>query len=132
MSAGAIFSVLSNIPWAQVVENAPKVAEAAGKLWTRVARRNAESAGGTGSDLTSGASESQVLRARLASLEAVVTALQDEMRASSQLIKDLAEQNTVLIQRIELARVKLVRLAAATALGFAVVLALVAFLLTRA
>ncbi len=36
MSTGAILTVLSNIPWGQVVENAPKVAEGAAKLWNSV------------------------------------------------------------------------------------------------
>ena len=132
MSAGVILTVLSNIPWAQVVENAPKVADAAGKLWNRVARRNAQ----TTEELVAESqqrpvSEAELLKRRVDCLEDALRSLQDEMRASSQLIKDLAEQNTVLVQRIEFNRLKLVSLTTATAIGFAILVSLSLFLFVR-
>ena len=36
MSTGVILTVLSNIPWGQLVENAPKLADGAAKLWSTV------------------------------------------------------------------------------------------------
>ena len=39
MAVGTLITVLSNIPWGQVVENAPKVAEGAVKLWNSVTHR---------------------------------------------------------------------------------------------
>jgi len=55
------------------------------------------------------------LEARVASLEAEVSDLHEQMLASSELIKGLAEQNTQLIKRIEANRVRTLWLAAATA-----------------
>jgi hypothetical protein len=130
MSAGTILSVLSKIPWNKVVENAPVVADAAENLWKRVTRRTAESTV-VPDEVSTPLSEADALTRRVASLERSMQTVQEEMRASSQLIKTLAEQNTVLVQRIELNRVKLVRLAAVTGIGLAVLLALVVFLLVR-
>jgi hypothetical protein len=131
MSAGVILTVLSNIPWAQVVENAPKVAEAAGRLWDTVTRRNAETTEKLEAESQRPASEAELLKRRVDSLEEALKTLQDEMQASSQLIKQLAEQNTVLVQRIELNRLKLMRLTITTAIGFAVLFALLLFLFVR-
>ena len=131
MSAGAIFTVLSNIPWAQVVENAPKVAEAAEKLWSTVTRRKAETTENLEAEPQDLPSETERLKQRVAFLEEALNALQDEMRTSSQLIKDLAGQNALLIQRIEINRVKLVRLMTATAIGFVFLLGLLFFLVVR-
>ncbi len=36
VAAGSIFTVLANIPWKTVIENAPKVAEGTVKLWNTV------------------------------------------------------------------------------------------------
>lgn len=131
MSAGVILTVLSNIPWAQVVENAPKVADAAGRLWDSVIKRNAETTEKLETKSQRPASEAELLKRRVDSLEEALRTLQDEMQASSQLIKALAEQNTLLVQRIELNRLKLVRLMTATGIGFAVLFALLLFLFVR-
>ena len=131
MSAGVILTVLSNIPWAQVVENAPKVAEAAGKLWSSVTRRNAETTDKLAAESQRPASEAELLKRRVDRLEEALKTLQEEMRTSSQLIKELAEQNTVLVQRIELNRLKLVRLTTATGIGFAVLFSLFLFVFLR-
>jgi len=131
MSAGVILTVLSNIPWAQVVENAPKVAEAAGKLWNRATKRDAETTEKLAAQSRRPASEAEFLKRRVDSLEEALKTLQDEMQASSQLIKELAEQNTLLVQRIELNRLKLIRLMTATVIGFAVLFALLLFLFVR-
>jgi hypothetical protein len=71
------------------------------------------------------------MKARLLALEDSITRLQDQMQASSALIKDLAEQNTQLVQRIELNRIRLVRYSVATALQGVVLLTAVVYLLLR-
>jgi hypothetical protein len=129
MSAGAILKVLNNIPWAQVVENAPKVAEAAEKLWTTVTRRNAHAVENVAAGARPPASDNDVLQRRVAGLEEALKAVQDELRISSQLIKDLAEQNTALVQRIGLTRLHLTRLAIAAGTGFVLLIACCLFLL---
>ena len=54
-------------------------------------------------------SESDLLKARLDRLDERVESLEEEIQASSGLIKTLAEQNTSLVQRIELQRIRLIR-----------------------
>jgi hypothetical protein len=134
MAVGTIFTVLTNIPWGQVVENAPKVAEGALKLWNSVTNRNRQDSI-QDKQATAAAdenpSEADRLKTRLFTLEESVGSLQDQMQASSELIKALAEQNTQLVQRIELNRIRLVRYAVATAVGGAILLAAVVTILLR-
>jgi hypothetical protein len=94
-------SVLKSVPWQEVISNAPKVAEGAKKLWKSVSRQ--PPAAGTAPPLES----------QLAQLRAAVNTLHEQMQASSELIKTLAEQNAELIRRIELNRVRLRWLSAA-------------------
>ena len=117
MTAGTIIAVLSNIPWGQVVENAPKVADGAVKLWNAVTnRRRPDQAQDANAKAVADAapSETQILKDRLVAMEENVLSLQDQMRASTELIKALAEQNIQLVGRIELGSTRLRRLAAAT------------------
>lgn len=134
MAAGTIITVLSNIPWGQVVDNAPKVADGAAKLWNAVLNRKKSRPGSdsdAGDETMAATSERDVLYQRLAALEENVRNLQEQMQASTELIKTLAEQNTILVQRIELNRQKLQRLALATGVTGAVLLGLVTYLLVR-
>jgi len=134
MAAGTIITVLSNIPWDQVVKNAPKVADGALKLWGAVTSRKKQNSSqnehpAVAVDATP--SEADLLKARLLRLDDDVKSLQDQMQASSELIKVLAEQNTQLVQRIELNRVRLIRYAIATISGGSALLAVVVYILTR-
>ncbi len=131
MAAGTIITVLSNIPWGQVVENAPKVADGALKLWKEVTSRKKPDSGQPAATADAAPSEADLLKARLLSLDDNVKRLQDQMQASSELIKALAEQNTQLVQRIELNRVRLVRYAVATALCGSALLAALIYVLFR-
>ena len=134
MAAGTIITVLSNIPWGQVVENAPKVADGAAKLWNAVANRKKSRAGsdtGEGDGTIAGPSEQEILQQRLATLEENVRSLQDQMQASTELIKSLAEQNTVLVQRIELMRQRMIRLIAASGVVGTFLAGLLVYLLVR-
>jgi len=66
------------------------------------------------------------LQARLATLETTTTNLHDQMLASSELIKTLAEQNAQLVARVEAHRVRVMWLAGALVmLGIITVLGLV-------
>ena len=112
MSTGAILTVLSNIPWGQVIDNAPKVADGAAKLWgsvTSFRRKTApilEAVAQTGEGKLT---EIEVLRASVSDMEESIKILSGQMSDSSKLIKDLAEQNTQLISRIELNRAEIVK-----------------------
>lgn len=130
MAAGTIIAVLSNIPWGQVVENAPKVADGAAKLWNAVTNRK-RSLQDDGSKVTpnTAPSETEMLKNRLVAMEESVLNLQDQMRVSTELIKALAEQNAQLVQRIELGTTRLRQLAAATAIGSAILVIIIVYLL---
>lgn len=101
-------TLLQAVPWSEVIRNAPKVAEGAKKLLGMASRRPpAPPSAATGT----------ALEARVQALEATVAELHEQMLASSQLIKELAEQNAQLIRRIEANRVRMRWLGAATALA---------------
>lgn len=96
-------TVLQNVPWAEVIRNAPKVAEGAKKLWSSVSKA------------PPAADPDAPLQAQVAALEVSVETLKAQLAESSQLVAALAEQNARLVERIEANRRKLVWLAAATA-----------------
>ncbi len=102
-------TVLQSVPWSDVISNAPKVAGGAKKLWDTVARKP----GATPSDAAQGGPEPASLADRVAALEGQVTELHRQMLASSEVIQALAEQNTQLIQRVEVHRRWVRRLAVA-------------------
>jgi len=134
MSTGVILTVLSNIPWGQVVENAPKIADGAASLWNTVTsfRKSAESAEKTAGPVSSKTpSETEVLRSQIKALEGSVKNLHEQMQASSELIKVLAEQNTQLVKRIELNRVRFQRVSIAGMCAGLLLLTAVAYLLVR-
>lgn len=113
MATSAILTVLSNIPWGQVLDAAPKVVDGATKLWSSVSRRKGDKAGKTASappmPQDPSLSPVEALQAQVTTLQESVAGLRDEMEAASALIKDLAEQNAVLVQRVELNRVRMGR-----------------------
>lgn len=107
-------SVLKMVPWGDVIGNAPKVADGARKLWSAVARTPpaAElSCAGAEPTLSSEAQSIALLRARLSSAEAEISDLHNQMLESSELIKALADQNTQLIKRVEVNRIRVLWLA---------------------
>jgi hypothetical protein len=121
MSTGAILTVLSHIPWGQVVDNAPKVADGAARLWSTVTGFRTKATEGTAASAAATApTETEAFRARVDALEETVRHLSEQMQASSELIKALADQNAQLVQTLELNRLRLVRLAwAGAAMGIA-------------
>jgi hypothetical protein len=107
-------TVLKLVPWGDVIKNAPVIADGAKKLWDTVGGkpRAAEGASAPGSELAAAQSARAdpdvvtSMQARLAEAEASIAQLNEQMQASSALIKALAEQNAELIQRIEINRVR--------------------------
>jgi len=97
--------------------NAPMVVDGAKKLWNAIAKksRSPEIAAPTGQPALSPEAQAiSTLQIQLAAVEAAASDLHDQMLASSELIKALAEQNTQLIKRIEANRVRVLWLAGAT------------------
>ncbi|CAH0351959.1 hypothetical protein [Aquabacterium sp. CECT 9606] len=107
-------SVLQAVPWSDVIINAPKVAEGAKKLWSTVSKKPVDAP--TASQAPT-ASSSSMLDARVTALEANAAQLHEQLVASSELIKALAEQNTQLIQGIEANRLKVKWLAGLALVG---------------
>ena len=120
-------SVLKWVPWNEVISNAPRLANEAKKLWSTVAKTppTAEPS----PTKASYSLDSQSLALLQADLELVITEVTDlhkQMLESSQLIKALADQNTQLIRRIEMQRIRTLWLAGITAvLGVVAVINLV-------
>lgn len=113
MAAGTVIKVFSNIPWGQIVRAALKVAEGANRLLEASKNfRKPKPVPKTLSSPTLGQpTEAEQLQGRLSALEGCIQELGEQMQASAGVIKDLANQNALLIQRIEVARLWLVRIA---------------------
>jgi hypothetical protein len=122
MAAGGLVTFIAKVPWRQVVENAPKLFEAASKLWDSVTKKSTRAVELPASGKPAAISETESLKSQLSVLSANVATLQEQMMASSQLIKNLAEQNTLLVSRVELSRVKHLRLVIAIGVAVAILL----------
>lgn len=113
-------TVLQNVPWSDVVRNAPAVADGAKKLWKSVARTAtspvAEDAT-AGEPVAHDADALSVMESRIAALDRNISDLRQEMLASSEVIKALADQNTQLIHRVETMRVRILWLAGGLAVS---------------
>lgn len=109
-------TVLQSVPWAEVIRNAPKVAEGAKKLWgtVRKSRPAPEIPPVEAQNVLSPEAQAIAqLETRVATLDAEAASLQEQMMATSELIQALAEQNAQLVQRAEANRVRMVWLSAA-------------------
>lgn len=117
--------LLQSVPWTEVIKNAPKVADGARKLWGSIGKKHAEAAhdGPVDDSALSPDAKLTRLQTRLAALEATTAALHEQMLASSEITKALAEQNAQLVERIETNRRRVVWLSVAL-LALALVLAL--------
>lgn len=120
MSIG-LLSVLKIVPWADVISNAPVVADGAKKLWKAVGKKSPPQAAAPVSEspATTGKASSDaqaiaVLEARLASMETATAELHTQMLESSALITSLAELNNQLIERVNANRIRVIWLALAT------------------
>jgi hypothetical protein len=124
-------AVLQSVPWTDVIKNAPKVADGAKKLWSTIGRKSPASKVEVPNEypaMSPDAKTINALQTQLAAVEASVADLHEQMLASSELIKSLADQNTQLIKRIELNRVRVVWLTGVTVI-FGIV-AISSFVLT--
>ena len=129
MAAGTLFSILANIPWGQVVDNAPVIAESAVKLWKAARRKKSAQSPDQDSEADATQTGSDSLNERLVAMEEHIRSLEEQMSTSAELIKALAEQNALLMRRFELNNTRLRRLAVATAIGGVVLLGSIAYLL---
>jgi chaperonin cofactor prefoldin len=95
---------IQSVPWADVISNAPKVAEGAKGLWDRVAKK-------AGVDIAPEATtptqdirpptELEHLHAELARLSQGQQQLASQLMSATELINTLAQQNQNLIERVD-------------------------------
>lgn len=110
-------SVLKMVPWVDVISSAPAVADGAKKLWANVAKRGPplDPAGPAGPAESSVEAQAIArLEGQVGTLQAAAAELHQQMLGCTGLIQSLAEQNTQLIRRVEINRLRLLWLAAAT------------------
>jgi uncharacterized coiled-coil protein SlyX len=105
-------TILKTVPWAEVISNAPKLADGAKKLWNAASRKSASTeASAVDVPPTTDLPDIANLHARLVGLEKTVAEQRGQLLAASELITALAEQNTQLIKRVETSRQRLLVLA---------------------
>ena len=137
MALGTIFTVLANVPWGQVIDAAPKVAEGATRLWSSVTRRKADTSAQDRIDATKEAEGTPTgspiddLQRQVIELQTDVAELKAEMESASELIKALADQNSALVNRIEINRKRVYRLTIVLAAVAPILLATVIYLTLR-
>jgi hypothetical protein len=121
-------TILRTVPWSEVISNAPMIADGAKKLWKTASGKPAtpepDPADFAPKSDFDGANAIKELKSRLAVLGASTADLQVQMLASSRLLKDLAHQNALLIERIESNRRWVLFLSAATVILFIAVVTL--------
>ncbi|MDP2031374.1 MAG: hypothetical protein Q8K12_17200 [Thiobacillus sp.] len=103
-------ALLKGVPWAGVISTAPLVADGAKQLWKAVSRKpplQEPLSEPAHAPHTAGSSAIETLSARVVALETNVNNLHAQMLKSSELIKVLADQNALLINRVEASRVRM-------------------------
>src|SRR5262245_28591743 len=97
------------IPWVELLAAAPVVAKGARNLWATVSKREAPPAVGAAPD------------DRHRALDAQIEELRRELTATSELVTQLADQNSRLVEAVAILRVRTrVLMAASAALAVAV------------
>jgi len=107
-------TVFKAVPWAEVLAAAPGIARGARQAWTQVRNR------GAGGEQQPPAKPQD----RLGALEARVQELATQNLASAELVESLAQQNTRLVQAVEILRLRTRWLAAGVVVLVIVVLVL--------
>src|SRR3954447_220008 len=97
-------TALKIIPWSNVLESAPHIVKAAKHLFS--ATRTDRDTFTSGPDAPAGDNVAQ-LNKRIRVMEAKITELREEQKSSAELIKSLAEQNALIVDAIEVLRVRL-------------------------
>ena len=116
-------AVLKSVPWGVVLARAPDVADSARKLWNSVGRQQISDAPPGQTDPAAD-NQMAVLDARLDTTEQSVAELREQMNQCTGLVAQLAEQNSVLVARVEVGRRRMIQLTAAA--GISLILALFA------
>ncbi|MDN5753850.1 MAG: hypothetical protein L0H15_11335 [Nitrosospira sp.] len=97
-------TALKIIPWGDVLESAPHIVKAAKHLFTAT-KTDASSFAET-PDSSAGKGPAHLLDQRIRLLETRIVELGNEQKSSTELIKSLAEQNALVVEAIEVFRVR--------------------------
>ena len=97
--------LLKSVPWKDVVSNAPKIADGAKSLWSAVAKKVRPV--DTSAPYPEAEANDMPLASRVAALESSHGDLQRQLVTSSELIRSLADQNALLIARLDAQQVRL-------------------------
>jgi hypothetical protein len=109
--------LLKAVPWTEVIRNAPQIIDGARRLWKATDRRAATGASdAAGSAAPGGAGQyGPALGERVVALERAAADDREQLRASSELINALAEQNAQLVARVDALGRRVLVLTVATA-----------------
>lgn len=127
-------TVLKSVPWAGVISSAPVVADGARQLWKAVSKKPPSPEPSPRPRVHSAPSDAaslDALESRVLALESDLDALHAQMLKSSELIKALADQNALLIERVEANRVRTLGLTGFVTLAVIAVVATLVFVIIR-
>jgi len=96
-------TALKIIPWGDVLESAPRIVKAAKHLFSSANADSGNFAGASNSPAGDGFAN---LDKRTRLIEARIIELSNEQESSTELIKSLAEQNALIVEAIEVFRVR--------------------------
>lgn len=99
-------TALKIIPWGSVLESAPHIVKAAKQLFSAVKTDTSGFSAARGSSVDDGTASLEKLNKRTRLIEAKIAELSDEQKSSAELIKSLAEQNALIVDAIDVFRVR--------------------------
>lgn len=99
-------TALKIIPWGSVLESAPHIVKAAKQLFSAVKTDTSGFSAERGSSADDGTTSLEKLNKRTRLIEAKIAELSDEQKSSAELIKSLAEQNALIVDAIDVFRVR--------------------------
>ena len=99
-------TALKIIPWGSVLESAPHIVKAAKQLFSAVKTDTSGFSAERGSSADDGTASLEKLNKRTRLIEAKIAELSDEQKSSAELIKSLAEQNALIVDAIDVFRVR--------------------------
>jgi hypothetical protein len=121
-------TALKIIPWGSVLESAPHIVKAAKQLFSAVKTDTSGFSAERGSSVDDGTATLEKLNKRTRLIEAKIAELSDEQKSSAELIKSLAEQNSLIVDAIDVFRVRVRILLIACILLIAVLCGLIFWL----
>jgi hypothetical protein len=99
-------TALKIIPWGSVLESAPHIVKAAKQVFTAAKSDSGSFSEALNSSTVDGPVNPDKIDKRIRLLEAKIIELSGEQRSSAELIKTLAEQNALVVEAIEVFRVR--------------------------